>query len=267
MEFGEKWKNWILSCLNSASVSILINGSPTKEFRLERGVRQGDPLSPFLFILAAEGLNILTKSAHERGYFKGVEVGKDRVNITHLQYADDTMFFENWSKGKWRWRFHAESDSLWTKVIMSLYGPNSGFDVDTSHRHFSSHSTWKDVFAGKKIDSMGIPFSSSFVKTVGNGSRTLFWEDTWMGGERLRDKFHRLYQLEGSKTATVQERVSKSDSHVTGLWNWIRPPSGRTLDELAALTSMISGMSLGTRRTRGNGAWYQVGNFLQSNSA
>ncbi|XP_071718102.1 uncharacterized mitochondrial protein AtMg01250-like [Rutidosis leptorrhynchoides] len=98
MGFGSKWKKWLLSCLTSASVLVLINGSPTKEFSLGRGVRQGYPLSPFLFILAAEGLNILTKSAFEKGYFKGVEVGKNKIDITHLQYADYTMFFGSWSK-------------------------------------------------------------------------------------------------------------------------------------------------------------------------
>ncbi|XP_071738627.1 uncharacterized protein [Rutidosis leptorrhynchoides] len=67
MGFGCKWRRWILSCLSSASVSILVNGSPTNEFTLGRGVRQGDPLSPFLFILVAEGLNILTKEAIDRG--------------------------------------------------------------------------------------------------------------------------------------------------------------------------------------------------------
>ncbi|XP_071739988.1 uncharacterized protein [Rutidosis leptorrhynchoides] len=52
--FGAKWKHWILSCLNSPSISILINGLPTNEFKLERGVHQGDPLSPFIFM--AEGV-------------------------------------------------------------------------------------------------------------------------------------------------------------------------------------------------------------------
>ncbi|XP_071739104.1 uncharacterized mitochondrial protein AtMg01250-like [Rutidosis leptorrhynchoides] len=62
-----------------------------------RGVRQGDPLSPFLFILAAEGLNILTKAAVDRGLFRGVEIGRDKVVVSHLQYADDTMFLGEWS--------------------------------------------------------------------------------------------------------------------------------------------------------------------------
>ncbi|XP_071741061.1 uncharacterized protein [Rutidosis leptorrhynchoides] len=93
MGFGSKWCRWILACLKSASISILINGSPTTEFSMGRGVRQGDPLSPFLFILAAEGLNILTKATVDRGIFKGVEIGNDKVVISHLQYADDTIFF------------------------------------------------------------------------------------------------------------------------------------------------------------------------------
>ncbi|XP_071708379.1 uncharacterized protein [Rutidosis leptorrhynchoides] len=98
MGFGEKWRGWILACLKSASILVLVNGSPTNEFTLERGVRQGDPLSPFLFIIAAEGLNILTKNAVEKGLFKGVKVGADKVMVSHLQYADDTIFIGEWSR-------------------------------------------------------------------------------------------------------------------------------------------------------------------------
>ena len=50
--FGSKWRGWIRECLHSARTSILVNGSPTSEFSLKRGLRQGDPLSPFLFILS-----------------------------------------------------------------------------------------------------------------------------------------------------------------------------------------------------------------------
>ncbi|XP_071704231.1 uncharacterized protein [Rutidosis leptorrhynchoides] len=98
MGFGDKWRGWILACLKSATISVLVNGSPTNEFSLERGVRQGDPLSPFLFIIAAEELNILAKKAIENGLFKGVEVGYDKVAVSHLQYADDTLFIGEWSR-------------------------------------------------------------------------------------------------------------------------------------------------------------------------
>ncbi|XP_071694365.1 uncharacterized protein [Rutidosis leptorrhynchoides] len=97
MGFGVKWGGWISSCLKTASISVLVNGSPTKEFRLGRGVRQGDPLSPFLFIIVAEGLNWLEKSAVSNSLYCGVKIGSNNVPISHLQYADDTLFFGEWS--------------------------------------------------------------------------------------------------------------------------------------------------------------------------
>ncbi|XP_071719399.1 uncharacterized protein [Rutidosis leptorrhynchoides] len=80
MGFGLKWRKWILACLKSASILVLVNGSPIS-FNFEWGVRQGDPLSPFLFILTAEGLNILTKMSMRNNFLSGVEIGWDKVNF------------------------------------------------------------------------------------------------------------------------------------------------------------------------------------------
>ncbi|GKD38647.1 reverse transcriptase domain, reverse transcriptase zinc-binding domain protein, partial [Tanacetum coccineum] len=96
--FGNKWCTWVETCLRSSSMSILVNGSLTKEFGMEKGVRQGDPLSPFLFIIAAEGINAIVKEAVAKGIFKGILVGKDEICISHLQYANDTVFFGEWDK-------------------------------------------------------------------------------------------------------------------------------------------------------------------------
>ncbi|XP_071689258.1 secreted RxLR effector protein 78-like [Rutidosis leptorrhynchoides] len=92
MGFGEKWRKWIESCFKSASVSVLVNGSPTSEFSLRRGIRQGDPLYPFLFLIAGEGLNYLANNARSHRHIKGVEIGSNKVVLSHLQYADDTHF-------------------------------------------------------------------------------------------------------------------------------------------------------------------------------
>ncbi|GKB52572.1 putative RNA-directed DNA polymerase [Tanacetum coccineum] len=97
MSFGVKWRSWIQVCLNSAYASVLVNGSPTKEFKIERGLRQGDPLSPFLFILAIEALNVAFLEARYKNIFIGVEVGIDKVPISHLQFADDALFIGQWS--------------------------------------------------------------------------------------------------------------------------------------------------------------------------
>jgi hypothetical protein len=91
MGFCDQWKRWIEECLISASVSVLVNGSPTKEFRVERGLRQGDPLSPFLFLIAAEGLGMLINKASEAGNFTGYAFGNHRERLSHLQFADDTL--------------------------------------------------------------------------------------------------------------------------------------------------------------------------------
>ncbi|XP_057432616.1 secreted RxLR effector protein 78-like [Lotus japonicus] len=63
MNFCDKWIKWIRGCLESNSVSVLVNGSPGPEFRMCKGLRQGDPLAPFLFLVVAEGLNGLFKKA------------------------------------------------------------------------------------------------------------------------------------------------------------------------------------------------------------
>nr|KAJ0225680.1 hypothetical protein LSAT_V11C100033170 [Lactuca sativa] len=74
MEFGDKWQSWIHGCLSFARISVLINGSATSEFGMERGISQGDPLSPFLFIIAVEGLNIALEMAKQSGAFVGIQL-------------------------------------------------------------------------------------------------------------------------------------------------------------------------------------------------
>jgi len=98
MNFGVKWRSWIRGCLMSAKASVLVNGSPTKEFSMERGVRQGDPLSPFLFIIAMEGLNVAMTEATDNGIFHGVPFPNSELRLSHLFYADDALFVGEWSR-------------------------------------------------------------------------------------------------------------------------------------------------------------------------
>lgn len=97
MGFGVKWRGWIHAYLTLASISILVNGSPTEELAMSRGIRPGDPLSPFLFLMVAEGLNVAMQEVFSRGWFDGIKVGNDGIVISHLQFADDTIFFGEWS--------------------------------------------------------------------------------------------------------------------------------------------------------------------------
>ncbi|WMV26184.1 hypothetical protein MTR67_019569 [Solanum verrucosum] len=93
MGFGRKWKHWIKFCISTVNFSVLINGSPAGYFNSQRGLRQGDPLSPFLFLLVMEGLNNMIKISNREGWLRGFDVaraGRDSLKITRLQYADDT---------------------------------------------------------------------------------------------------------------------------------------------------------------------------------
>ena len=73
--------------------SIIINGRPRGRFKGTRGLRQGDPLSPFLFTLVADGLGRLTDKLVNQNLVECFEVGRDKIKISHLQFADDTLFF------------------------------------------------------------------------------------------------------------------------------------------------------------------------------
>jgi len=78
--------------LESSTVSVLINGSPTEEFKPSRGLRQGDPLAPFLYLVVAEGLTGLVRQVVKTNMLSGLKIGRKEVEMSLLQYVDDTLF-------------------------------------------------------------------------------------------------------------------------------------------------------------------------------
>lgn len=99
MNFCGKWISWISCCLSFASVSVLVNGSPSEEFSMERGIRPGDPLAPFLFLIVAEGLTGLVRKALELGKLVGCKLG---------------------ASNEWRWRWRWRCSNL--PMIQFLWG-------------------------------------------------------------------------------------------------------------------------------------------------
>ncbi|GAU41069.1 hypothetical protein TSUD_284390 [Trifolium subterraneum] len=92
MAFPTLWRKWIRECVSTAMASVLVNGSPTDELPLERRLQQGDPLSPVLFLLATEGLNVMMRAMIQSSLFTGYTIGtKLPVVVSHLQFADDTL--------------------------------------------------------------------------------------------------------------------------------------------------------------------------------
>ncbi|XP_077246168.1 uncharacterized protein LOC143886076 [Tasmannia lanceolata] len=93
MGFEGKWRAWMAKCISSPWFSILINGSPFGYFKSSRGLRQGDPLSPFLFVMVAETLNRLIAKGSVAKLMQGFYVGQREVEVSHLQFVDDTLLF------------------------------------------------------------------------------------------------------------------------------------------------------------------------------
>ena len=97
----KKWKKWVLTIdgylsFNLAfklSLSILVSGEPRGNFTPKRGLCQGDPLSPYLFLLCAEGLHSLLQQAESSGAIKGVSLCSAAPKISHLFLADDSLLF------------------------------------------------------------------------------------------------------------------------------------------------------------------------------
>jgi hypothetical protein len=99
--FGVATTNWILGCLTTASLAVLINGKVTKTFHNERGLRQGCPLSPLLFILVLECLSILLKRSKLEGNLTGIRVSR-LTQILHLLFVDDVIIMTSVSMSKWK---------------------------------------------------------------------------------------------------------------------------------------------------------------------
>eukprot|EP00253_Pinus_taeda_P018598 PITA_18598 len=91
--FEKRWIEWIYSMISTPIFSILVNGTPTKTFNASRGIRQGDPISPFLFILAAEGLERIIKREIRKKKISGLKPWGNNLAITHQQFVDDIMLF------------------------------------------------------------------------------------------------------------------------------------------------------------------------------
>lgn len=171
LNFGERWIKWVKNCLSSSSISVLVNGSPTEEFAMERGLRQGDPLAPFLFIIVAEGLSGLMKQAVAYGKFTPFKFcGDNGPEVSMLQFADDTIIM-----GK------ASVENLFAvKTILRCFELCAGLKVNF----------FKSKLSGVGVDSRFLNSSSSMLHCQqmqfpvtylglpvgGNPRRLVFWD-------------------------------------------------------------------------------------------
>jgi hypothetical protein len=93
MGFNERWISLIMICVTTVNYKIKVNGELTETIVPRRGLRQGDPLSPYLFILCAKGLSVLLEDAENKGLIEGVKICRAAPRVSHLFFADDSLIF------------------------------------------------------------------------------------------------------------------------------------------------------------------------------
>jgi hypothetical protein len=116
MGFAGKWIHLVMMCVSSPAYLIIVNGAPVGNIIPSRGLRQGDPISPYLFLLCAESLSSMLMQADRDGFLEGVPTSRRGPRINHLFFADDSLIFCRASLDHWNR----------LSVILNSYGAASG---------------------------------------------------------------------------------------------------------------------------------------------
>ncbi|XP_022032694.1 uncharacterized protein LOC110933798 [Helianthus annuus] len=254
-------KRWIKGILESARASVLVNGSPTFQFKSEKGLRQGDPISPFLFLIVMECLSWMLEKAKALEVLKGINFLFDNMDITHLFFADDALIMGEWSRErifkasglgvakledvndalllKWAWRFKQSGNCLWKRLVLSCHGSSRTWSLLPCTP--SASGCWKQIVKiGEKKIWNGNTLGSYFVGILGDGSTINFWVDSWIRNAPLRLVYPNLFRLEKNKWVSVSARLQVHNGIKMLQWDWRTVPSSPVeINELFGLMSDI----------------------------
>jgi ribonuclease HI len=157
MGFAERWIQLVMMCVTTVKYSVVINGEPCGHITPTRGIRQGDPISPYLFLLCAEVLSSMVSKANREGLLTGVPTSKRGPKISHLFFADDSLLFCRSNIAHW--------SNL--TAILNSYEKASGQKLNSNKTSifFSKNTPTED----KEIilEFAGIPATSRYDKYLG----------------------------------------------------------------------------------------------------
>jgi ribonuclease HI len=157
MGFNASWVSMIMECVRSVSYSVLINGEPRGFFHPTRGLRQGDPISPYLFLLCAEGLNALLAKAALSKKIQGISISRGGPKLTHLFFADDSVLF-------CRATLH-ECNAI--QDILRTYERVSGQQVNQDKTTLFFSSSTREAIQNEIKDALGLPAIRQYENYLG----------------------------------------------------------------------------------------------------
>ncbi|GJZ24249.1 RNA-directed DNA polymerase, eukaryota [Tanacetum coccineum] len=169
--FRSRWRSWVCGSLSSGKASILVNGSHTFEFYFYRGLKQGAPLAPFLFLLIMEALHLSFSRALEAGIFSGYKIDSS-TTLSHLFYADDAVFIGEWSHSNLRGIMN----------ILRCFSFLSGMSINIQKSHLLGVGI-PDVSMTEAVNSIGCSIMKAPFKYLGivvgdNMSSIKAWDET-----------------------------------------------------------------------------------------
>ena len=143
MGFHAKWVQLIMACITTAHFSVIVNGNPTGYILPSRGLRQGDPLSPYLFLFCVEGLTALLRKAETEGIIRGVVARRGGPCISHLLFANESLLFCR----------ALVKECQQVNSLLNLYEATSGQKVNTNKTSifFSSNTSFETQESIKQL--------------------------------------------------------------------------------------------------------------------
>jgi hypothetical protein len=157
MGFNRRWIDLVMMCVRSVKYSIVVNGTPCGLITPSRGIRQGDPISPYLFLLCAESLSAMFSQANRDGRLTGVPTSRGGPVISHLFFADDSLLFCRSNMTQWN---HLTA-------ILHLYEGASGQKMNSNKTgiFFSKNSAASDKIQIQGV--AGIPVDQRYDTYLG----------------------------------------------------------------------------------------------------
>ncbi|KAF5442567.1 hypothetical protein F2P56_035211 [Juglans regia] len=198
--FGVTWRSWISWCISMAKFSVLINGCPTGFFSSSHNLRQGDPLSSFLFVISIEALSKMISAMVAHGFMARFSIGDPNrgiITLSHLHFTNDTLLFCEADRNQLK---SLKALLLCCEVVLDLKVNFDKLEI-VLVENVSNTLQLASILGCKR--GLGEFYSRARVVL----SQIKFWRDIWCGNEALKDSFPDIFCVACNQDASVVDLV------------------------------------------------------------